>query len=168
VLSTRLRELEAGGLITRGRVPAPTPATLYELTADGRDLRPVIDALARWGARRLTRPAPGEAVEPRWFARFLAANVAGQALADGSTFELRVDDETFALAVRGGEVVATTGPADAPTATLSGALNDFFLACRGDRGALGRIRVRGDHAAARRLLALVPRTDGSGRPGADA
>ena len=42
VLSTRLRELEAEGIVERNVVPSPTPAVLYELTDDGRDLKPVV------------------------------------------------------------------------------------------------------------------------------
>src|SRR5258708_28738500 len=66
VLSTRLRELEAGGIIERTRVPSPTPALLYELTEDGRDLKPVLDAYARWGARRLAPAASDDVVKPQW------------------------------------------------------------------------------------------------------
>ena len=69
------RDLEADGVIERTRVPAPTPAVLYQLTANGRDLRPVLDTLAVWGTRRLTRPTSDEAVEPRWFVLSLAAHL---------------------------------------------------------------------------------------------
>src|SRR5882724_4734738 len=67
VLSTRLRDLEAEGIIERTRVPSPTPAVLYELTDEGRDLKPVLDALGRWGARRLARVGADDVVRPQWF-----------------------------------------------------------------------------------------------------
>jgi len=59
VLAGRLRELEAAGLVTReaGRT--------YVLTADGAALAPTLDALARWGLRRLER-RPADVVNPRW------------------------------------------------------------------------------------------------------
>ena len=47
VLSTRLRELEHAGVIERTQVPAPTPAVLYRLTDDGRDLGAQSDARGR-------------------------------------------------------------------------------------------------------------------------
>ena len=46
VLSIRLRELRAAGIVTRRRLPAPAPATVYELTDDGLELRTVLQALA--------------------------------------------------------------------------------------------------------------------------
>ena len=51
VLATRLKELEAGGVITRRRLPPPAASTVYELTEAGESLAPVIAALARWGLR---------------------------------------------------------------------------------------------------------------------
>jgi DNA-binding HxlR family transcriptional regulator len=52
VLSQRLTELERDGIVRRRVVGPPVGATVYELTASGRGLLPVLDALARWGSRR--------------------------------------------------------------------------------------------------------------------
>ena len=55
MLSQRLRELEADGLVRRrdlGRVP---PHVEYELTDDGLSLAPVLQALYDWGAARAER-----------------------------------------------------------------------------------------------------------------
>src|SRR3954447_2452212 len=49
VLSQRLRELEAGGLLARRRVPPPAAAQVYELTERGRALEAVLLELGRWG-----------------------------------------------------------------------------------------------------------------------
>ena len=49
VLSQRLRELEADGLVTRRRLPPPAGSKVYELTERGLELEPVILALGRWG-----------------------------------------------------------------------------------------------------------------------
>src|SRR5215204_4263764 len=49
VLSKRLRDLEADGIVAKRQLEAPVPGTLYELTALGRGLeRPMIE-LSRWG-----------------------------------------------------------------------------------------------------------------------
>ena len=50
-LSQRLRELQRAGVLERRVVAASPPFTEYRLTAAGRDLAPVVRALARWGAR---------------------------------------------------------------------------------------------------------------------
>jgi DNA-binding HxlR family transcriptional regulator len=55
MLSQRLRELEADGLITRrdhGTVP---PHVEYDLTDEGRTLAPVLRALYDWGVARAGR-----------------------------------------------------------------------------------------------------------------
>jgi DNA-binding HxlR family transcriptional regulator len=48
----RLRELEAAGLVSRTHYAEVPPRVEYALTDHGRALRPSIEALRRWGARR--------------------------------------------------------------------------------------------------------------------
>jgi DNA-binding HxlR family transcriptional regulator len=55
VLSQRLTELEQEGIVRRRVAGPPIGATVYELTTSGRDLLPVLDALARWGRHRPIR-----------------------------------------------------------------------------------------------------------------
>jgi DNA-binding HxlR family transcriptional regulator len=57
VLTDRLRELEAAGLVTRTMYAEIPPRVEYALTPRGRALRPAIDALRRWGARAPKPPA---------------------------------------------------------------------------------------------------------------
>ena len=49
-LTDRLRELEQGGVVTRTVYPEVPPRVEYALTDKGEALRPVIDAMASWGA----------------------------------------------------------------------------------------------------------------------
>jgi len=56
VLSSRLRDLEARGLVERRVDPGPPVRVSYELTARGRAFRKVAEAIERWG-RELTPPA---------------------------------------------------------------------------------------------------------------
>ena len=51
VLALRLKELEAAGIVEKKKLPPPFSSTVYELTAAGRQLRPVLHELARFGAR---------------------------------------------------------------------------------------------------------------------
>ena len=51
----RLRELEAAGLVSRTHYAEVPPRVEYALTERGRELRPSIEALRRWGARPSTR-----------------------------------------------------------------------------------------------------------------
>ncbi len=55
VLTTRLRELEAGGVITRAVMPTSPPSVEYALTALGHELGPVIQAIVDVGHRLKAR-----------------------------------------------------------------------------------------------------------------
>lgn len=48
-LSQRLDDLEAHGIITKQTFAEVPPRTEYTLTAKGRDLIPVLEAMAAWG-----------------------------------------------------------------------------------------------------------------------
>ncbi len=58
MVTARLRELEAAGLVSRTSYAEVPPRVEYALTDRGRALRPAIDALRRWGARA-ERGSPG-------------------------------------------------------------------------------------------------------------
>jgi len=74
MLSERLRELEAAGLVARTVVPSTPVRIEYALTAKGRDLSPALEAVAAWAHRWLPAAGPeaddapasgeGEAVTP--------------------------------------------------------------------------------------------------------
>ncbi len=67
VLSGRLASLEERGLIAQRTLAPPAASVVYELTELGQTLRPVVEALGRFGARFLF-PArgPGETLNPEW------------------------------------------------------------------------------------------------------
>jgi DNA-binding HxlR family transcriptional regulator len=50
MLTDRLRELEAHGVVHRRTLPPPAASTVYELTERGRELEPILNALGRWGS----------------------------------------------------------------------------------------------------------------------
>ena len=49
-LADAVRDLEAGGLISRTVLPERPPRVSYALTPLGRSLEPVIEAIERWAA----------------------------------------------------------------------------------------------------------------------
>lgn len=48
-LTSRLRRFETHGIVTRTAYPEIPPRVVYELTALGHELRPVLDAMNGWG-----------------------------------------------------------------------------------------------------------------------
>jgi DNA-binding HxlR family transcriptional regulator len=73
VLSQRLKVLEAHGIVSRRLYSAHPPRAEYRLTARGLELRPVVRALAIWGARhlgakwRFVHDSCGAAVESAYY-----------------------------------------------------------------------------------------------------
>ncbi|WP_051963159.1 winged helix-turn-helix transcriptional regulator [Deinococcus misasensis] len=62
MLIQQLRELESDGVVQRrvfGEVP---PKVEYSLTSHGESLRPVIDAMVRWGLEHQYHPTPNPEV----------------------------------------------------------------------------------------------------------
>lgn len=51
LLSKRLKDLEAAGVVERAAVPNEPGVFEYRLTASGRDLRAVVEATGQWGQR---------------------------------------------------------------------------------------------------------------------
>jgi len=58
VIADRLRELEGRGVITRRTLPPPAASSVYELTAWGQDLKPILLALGNWGIDIPLPPTP--------------------------------------------------------------------------------------------------------------
>jgi DNA-binding HxlR family transcriptional regulator len=58
LLSERLKELEGAGIVTRTVTPTTPVRIAYRLTERGRELGPVIDALAAWAERWATARRP--------------------------------------------------------------------------------------------------------------
>lgn len=52
-LATRLRDLEAAGILDRAMYQDNPPRYSYRLTDKGRELGPVLDAVANWGLRHV-------------------------------------------------------------------------------------------------------------------
>lgn len=57
VLTAQLREMEAGGLLTRTVYPEVPPRVEYTLTQLGYSLKPILDAMSSWGEEYKTKNA---------------------------------------------------------------------------------------------------------------
>jgi DNA-binding HxlR family transcriptional regulator len=53
VLTQRLSELEANGIVQRSRLPPPASVQVYGLSAWGYEAEPIVQELGRWAARSL-------------------------------------------------------------------------------------------------------------------
>ena len=60
MLTDRLRELERDGIVHRKVYPQVPPKVEYSLTAYGKTLAPVLEAMAAWGIKHRRRTAGAE------------------------------------------------------------------------------------------------------------
>ncbi|MFD0557086.1 HxlR family transcriptional regulator [Stackebrandtia endophytica] len=73
VLTTRLRDFQAAGVVTRVADEQPGGGVLYTLTPHGESLKPILDALGRWGAEAMAVPGPQDVVTDASLAAALRA-----------------------------------------------------------------------------------------------
>ena len=121
LLSDRLRELEAAGLVRREEAAPPVATTLFHLTEAGAELEPALDALGAWGIRYMTQPADGDEFRSHWFAFPVAlflhdSDPGGPPL----SIELRPGGRPAVVEVSGGEVRTRLGDAPSPDLVLAG------------------------------------------------
>ena len=114
VLADRLARLERRDVVAWRRLPPPAAARVYELTEIGRALEPVVLALARWGARFLAAPEPGDRLEPAWVRLGLMTFARpGPTPARRFNVTARVGDREAAFGVAGGPGGTRVGDPDA-------------------------------------------------------
>ena len=148
VLASRLRDLEACGIVAKRRLPPPAASRVYELTEYGRELRTVMRELALWGARSLGPPTAADELFPGWLENALDTVLAP--VAPPGRFEFRVGDEIAALV--DGE--AQPGSIEEPDVVVEGnpeAIYYMFVDRR-----LDLVEVHGDRALLERLVEIAP------------
>jgi len=148
VLASRLRDLEAGGIVRKSVLPPPAASRVYELTDYGRELRPAIRELAVWGARSLGPPKAGDELFPGWLANALDTVLAP--LAPPGRFEFRVGDEVASLV--DGE--ALPAPVEDPDVVVEGDPQGVYAMFIERR--LDGVRVTGDRKLLEQLVAVAP------------
>ncbi|MFD5790009.1 winged helix-turn-helix transcriptional regulator [Streptomyces sp. NPDC127037] len=158
VLASRLKDMEQGGLVTRRKLPPPAAASVYELTARGHGLLPVLAALAEWGAPALAERRPTDAVRAHWFALPLLRALEGAA---AGVLDVHLDEGEFHVRtgeVTAGEPVYGDGPAAGADARIALDAELCLALGRGETSfaeavADGRIEISGDSALAKELRA---------------
>ena len=157
VLSQRLRDLEASGIVRRTLLGPPASTQAYELTDLGRALEPVLIAMSRWGA--LTPPPPEAEMSNDAFALALKALFTPSADGFRGRVRLKLVRDAFDVEIGGGsdvlEVVRASG-AD-PELVIEGSESVLRAVIFGRRTLAaakraGDIRVEGDADAASGFL----------------
>jgi DNA-binding HxlR family transcriptional regulator len=153
VLSQRLGELEAGGIVQQ----RSAGGALYELTDWGRELHPILLQLGRWGARARHRPAGPLGVDALLVA--LESTFVPEAGADlRASYDLRLGEERFAVEVAGGTIAISRGSPRSPDAVIETDAGTLRALVFGDRKLAGApVEIRGDARLARAFFRLFAR-----------
>jgi DNA-binding HxlR family transcriptional regulator len=157
VLGQRLRELEGSGIIARRKLAPPAAVQVYELTEWGRELEPAVLALGRWASASPSFPRDAE-MGPDSLVLALKSTF-DPARADGleATYQLRLGEIPFNIAVKGGRFEAARGEADDPDATISSDPNAIASVVFGGNRLgkeveAGRVEVDGSRRAVNALF----------------
>jgi DNA-binding HxlR family transcriptional regulator len=158
VLSQRLRDLEQAGIVRRGVLDPPASVAIYELTARGRALEPILLELGRWGSQQPMTTSGELSVNALLLA---LKTVFDPAAAINATFALRVDGDWFRVTVAGDSIDITRGRTDHPAVTFDTDVATLRSVAFGrepisDAERDGRLTVDGDRLLAERFARMFP------------
>jgi DNA-binding HxlR family transcriptional regulator len=160
-LTQRLEGLEAAGLLARRRLPPPASTQVYELTAWGYEVEPIVQSLGRWAARSPghdpSLPLSATSLILSFRTMFDRARAAGV----DARIDLRVGRERFAMKIRDGRMEAARGELEEADLAIVGEPTMIAAAVYGgvpvaDLEAAGALEVSGDRDLLARFLALFP------------
>ena len=161
VLAQRLRGLERDGIVARRKLPPPAASKIYELTARGQELEPVLLALGRWGSQAPIAVGSGELGVDALAIALKTMFDPAAAGETGACYQLRLDDQPFAVQVTDAGLELARGLATDPDATIEtdpGTLAGLLWHGQRLQDALeaGTLTLGGRRAAARRFLRCFP------------
>lgn len=150
ILASRLRELEASGIVRKRKLPPPAASTVYELTEYGAELEEVVYAMARWGVRTLGPPSANDDLEPDWalnaFPALFNPTAAGGL---SGRYVLRIGGNAYTVSLADGRVGVEMGAADEADFDAAFDMETMFGLASGELPpaeavAQGRVELDGD------------------------
>lgn len=146
VLSQRLDDLEAAGVLARRTLPPPAATAVYELTERGLELESVLQAIGRWGARSPSLP-DNDTVGVDTFVLGLRSRYepgAGRGRGVTSRYELRVEQEAFEFLVERGRLTVRRGGSPRPDATIVVEPAAMAAVARGEQPVIAALTTSAD------------------------
>jgi DNA-binding HxlR family transcriptional regulator len=161
VISERLRELERAGVVKRDKLPPPASARVYALTDWGRELEEIVISLGRWAQRSPTLPREAPMGADSVVLALKAGFNPGAAAGLQASYELRLGEDRFHIAVSDHALEVARGGADQPDAIIDTSPGTLFAVLWNGRSLAdaqraGDMSIEGDTAAAERLVRLFP------------
>jgi DNA-binding HxlR family transcriptional regulator len=149
ILASRLRDLEAAGIVEKRTLPPPAASRVYQLTTYGHELRPVMRELALWGARSLGPPTDADELFPGWLENALGTLLAP--FAPPGRFEFRIGEEIASIV----DGVSQSGSVEDPDVVVEGEPVGVYHMFVDQR--LDLVTVEGDRDLLEQLIQVAPR-----------
>jgi DNA-binding HxlR family transcriptional regulator len=153
VLTKRLRDLEADGIVHRRSLDPPASGVAYELTALGRELEGPLLELGRWGLHFFDAADVAE-LKPSSLPNSLRV-ILRPPMGVAMTLQLRSEGHSFRLRIANGWIDAERGEALDPDLVLAGAPRDVIAALVGNGVDEDGVEIEGDRAALETLRAML-------------
>ncbi|HEY5941374.1 MAG TPA: helix-turn-helix domain-containing protein [Solirubrobacterales bacterium] len=154
VLTKRLRDLEADGIVRRCEMAAPASGTVYELTDLGHELEGPIMDLGRWGLNFYRLEDLPELVTTS-LANALRVVLDPPEDSETIVLQLRSEDHSNWLRIGGGESSAGRGEAEHADLVLTGTAPDVIGALVLGGEAEERAEIEGDRDLLPRLRSWI-------------
>lgn len=153
VLTKRLRDLEADGIVARRELPPPASSSAYELTDLGRGLeRPMIE-LSRWGME-LQTAADVVGLAPSSLPNALRVVLRPPPEAE-FRLGLRTEGQSFSLHAADGWMEGSRGSLGDPDLILSGSPFEVVAAVVTGPAGVPDVEIEGDASLLAQLQAMV-------------
>jgi DNA-binding HxlR family transcriptional regulator/putative sterol carrier protein len=162
MLAQRLRDLEQAGIVHHRRLPPPYGAQVYELTARGAALEPVLIELGRWGGTYA--PPPGDDMCMSLDAYVVSLRTLFDPALAGdfaARVELRLGEDRFRVVIADGHVEAERGELPDANVVIEAEPRTLLDVLHGHRPldaalASGDMRITGEQRKGRRFTRLFP------------
>ncbi len=162
-LADRLKGLQDAGVVAKRTLPPPAEVQVYELTAYGERLRPVVHGLGAWGAEL---PLPDDIDRAGARAELIALGLSASSPPELSaeleeTYEFHVADECFHVNAADGTVTVRSGPAPmAADLVMKCDFRTFLDLATGEStisrmAREGRVSLTGERALATRAFQIL-------------
>src|SRR5215469_7518890 len=158
VLSQRLCDLQDAGILRHGVLEQPASVAIYELTARGRALEPILLELGRWGSEE-----PIESTAELSASSLLLAlkTVFDRGTAADGTFALSIDGQWFSMTTAADSIDIASGRPENPSVALEADVATLRSVAFGREPIsraeqAGRLTVRGDRELAEQFTRMFP------------
>jgi DNA-binding HxlR family transcriptional regulator len=155
VLSQRLNELEARGLVRKAKLPPPASVQVYEATDWGLEVVPLIASLGRWAARS---PWHDPTLQMSHVSVMMSLQtLISPALAEGLNARIgfKFGETSYVATVRDGRLDVSRGVVEDCAVVFTGSPSAVAAVIHGG-APFELIQVEGDMALANRFVKLFP------------